>query len=1108
MPAESIARGLAWALAQQAGRSFCVFVAPDLASDRRLCEELAFFLPERSLLWHFPAWESLPYDHLPPHRAIIGERLMLRLRLAEEAPQRGVLITSLPAWLQRLPPRQEALRHLWRLERGARLDLDAFRRRLVAIGMTAAERVVQPGEFAVRGGVVDLWPVGEALPLRVELWDETIESIRRFDPDTQRSVEAMDAFVATPASEVVLDEAMRERFVAAFVRRFPQHRKHPIVEAVREGRWHAGVEALLPLACERTVRLEEELPNDALLLGPPAIEEAQGAFRQRLQELFALAKAEGAPVLPPHELYAVDASLALQPFQAEGMEAPPSVETLGPETMAAWIEERLRAGWRVVAVAHGYAQRLRMQQMLQAHRIASEEVDGWAQAERVRAKVALALGMVEEGFVVPKERLAVLTGKELLGQRLPRRASTRTRTKADVFASLAELQQGDFVVHEQHGIGRYLGLETIEDDGLEQDFLCIEYADAKVYLPIDEIDRLHRYIGEESPRLDRLRSDRFQKRRARIERDLLAMAHELVEIEARRAKARRPPYRLDAEQKKAFEAFVARFPFEETEDQAEAIDAVLADLMQRERPMDRIVCGDVGFGKTEVALRAAFVVAASGKQVAVVAPTTVLAEQHLRKFTDRFAGFGVEIVSLSRLHTEKEQRQALERIADGRAKIAIGTHRLLSDDVRFCDLGLVIVDEEQRFGVRHKAKLASLHGAVDLLTLSATPIPRTLYQTLSGLRDVSVIATAPEGRQAVRTVVVPFNSRLVQEAIRRELYRGGQVYYLHNHVGSIARVAEWLQEAIPEARIGVAHGKMSPARLDRVMLDFYEGRTNVLVCTTIIESGLDVPSANTLIVERADRLGLAQLHQLRGRVGRSGQQAFAYFFTPPAEAMTKDAQRRLQAIVEHADLGAGFAIARRDLELRGAGNLLGVEQSGHIEEVGLDLYIELLREAIAEVRGDRASHPVPCEVRLGVSAIIPADYVPQPAERVALYRRGARALEDRELDALLDEMHDRFGRPPQPVLHWIAAMRVRLRALRLRLASVRWIGGGFRLQFTKDSPIDVGALIQRVQQQPERFRLSPDGALTLRTAEDPAEAIEGLQAWLDELWGMRWKEAA
>jgi len=1096
---------LAWQLSVQARKpGLTVYICPDVRAWRQLVEELAFFLhdtPER--LWRFPAWEVLPYDRVSPHHAIVGQRFATLARLLRDPAPEGVLVTSLPAWLHRIAPPESVAAHVWRLTRGDTLDIVTLKERLTLAGMRPVERVLASGEFAMRGGILDVWPATSEQPVRLEMFGDDIESIRAFDPETQRSDEEMESFTTAPAREVILDEAGRTRFVAAFRARFPHLRGHPMLKAAQAGRPHPGIESLLPLAFEQTARLTDYLPENARILAPADIETLRAGFSARVREQFELVRASHDPVISPQELYAVDTPVAADTL-------PPPAQVAAPPSLAAMtdaahplntLRRRMRAhleeGGRVLLVAHGPGQ---MERMLEALELSDVPHCCALHDMPASAPIAAATGWLAEGLVLEDRKLWLLTGREVLGQRLPRRRARSPIVRADAFTSLRDISPGDPVVHEDHGVGRYRGLVTLESGDDLADFIHIEYAEgASVYVPVDELGRLHRYTGDETPPLHRLGSDQWKRTRERVKRDLLAMAHELVDVEAARRQTRRPPVRLEGDIRRDYEEFTVRFPFEETDDQVGAIQAVLDDLA-RETPMDRVICGDVGFGKTEVAMRAAFLVARAGRQVAVLAPTTVLANQHLASFRERFAGTGMRIEGVSRLQGQAEIRRIAEGLEQGRVHIVVGTHRLLNDTFHFANLGLVIVDEEQRFGVRHKERLKRLRSGADVLTLTATPIPRTLHQTLAGLRSVSIIGTPPEEREAIRTMVAPFDPQLANEAIRRELYRGGQVYYLHNHVRSIERIARRLREEVPEADIAIAHGQMAASELDHAMIRFYEGRVHVLVCTTIIESGLDVPNANTLIVERADLLGLAQLHQIRGRVGRSHRQAYAYLFTPDPRAMTPDARERLQVIAEHSELGAGFMIARHDMEIRGAGNLLGAEQSGRIEAIGLDMYLDMLNQAIRESRGLPEAVARPVDMRLGGNAILPPEYIPQAGERLALYRRIADVADDAHAHALFEEMTDRFGPMPEEARLALEHARIRWRARRLALSAVNADTHGIRFHFTADSPIDPARLLARVQREPDRFRLTPDGHLSLMADETDARARVGeCIAFLDEL---------
>ncbi len=1099
--------GLAYRLSRLARTSgLHVYICRDLRTYRLLAEELAFFLQnDRALLWRFPAWEVLPYDRVSPHHAIVGDRLATLARLIREPEPRGIVLTALPAFLQRVAPPEVIAAHVWQLKVGDTLDISGLKERLATAGMQGVDRVLAKGEFAARGGILDIWPATEETPLRLDLFGDDIESIRRFDPETQRSGEQLEAFVSAPVREVILDGPGIERFVAAFRARFPQLRGHPMLTAVQAGRLHPGIESLLPLAYAHTARLPDYLPDGATLLADTDINDERQRFAEQVRHQFEMVRFSGEPVIAPQELFAVETGVvAAPPPENTHITPAPGIADFqdAPQPLHALLNVlagRMREGYRLLLVAHGPGQQERMLQACADMDDSPALCHGLHDMKETG--ISTAIGFLDAGFLDAAEKIVVLTGRELIGQRLPRRRGRSAATvRADVFGSLQELQPGDPVVHEDHGVGRYLGLVSMAAGGSQADFLHIAYADeTSIYLPVEELDRLHRYTGADTPQLNKLGSEKWKRTKTRVQRDLLAMAGELIAVDAARRQHRRKPYTLQGETLAAYEEFVARFPFEETDDQAEAIDAVTHDLGM-ETMMDRVICGDVGFGKTEVAMRAAFTVAAAGRQIAVLAPTTVLANQHYTTFSERFAGTGFRVAMLSRLQGKKAAEQILTALKNGDIHIMIGTHRLLADDVTFADLGLVIVDEEHRFGVRHKERLKALHHSADLLTLTATPIPRTLHQTLSGLRNVSIINTPPAEREAIRTMVTPYDEALAQEAIRRELYRGGQVYYLHNHIGSIERIARRLRETIPEAEIGIAHGRMRATELDRQMLAFYEGRLHILVCTTIIESGLDVPNANTLIVERADLLGLAQLHQIRGRVGRSHHQAYAYLFTPDPRAMTPDARERLDAIARHSELGAGFLLARHDMEIRGAGNLLGVEQSGQIESIGLDMYMNMLRDAVEEARGNPPRPQLPLDLRLHLNAILPPDYIPQPGERLSLYRQLAEVDNDDGVHALFEEITDRFGHMPDEARFCLETARIRWRARRLGAKRLEADGRGVRLVLSESSSIDISRLLQYIQDQPGRFRLTPDGSLLLLEGQDdPWLRLQACIGFLDAL---------
>ncbi|MDQ6952453.1 MAG: transcription-repair coupling factor [Mariprofundaceae bacterium] len=1100
--------GLAWQLSELAQQSgLHVYICPDVRSYRALAEELAFFLHDKpELFWRFPAWEVLPYDRVSPHHSIVGERFATLGRLLNTPNPQGIVLTALPAWLQRIAPPESVAAHVWQLNIGHTLDISTLKEKLTEAGMMPSERVLAVGEFAARGGLFDIWPATEDQPLRIDLFGDEIESIRRFDPETQRSGERLTHFTSVPVREVILDAHGQATFTAAFRARFPQYRTHPILTAVQAGRPHPGIEALLPLAYDTSVRLLDYLPSNSQILATKDMQQRRDAFANQVRSQFDMVRSNREPSIAPQELFAIESKLAYQTIQQHpDIQSAPSLLDFQEYTQPLHhlqdiLQQHVNDGGRILLVAHGLGQQERMCEALHHVQEKISHLDRWS--DMPNTGIACIIGSLESGFLRTSDKLLILTGRELLGQRLPRkRGKGSTILRADVFTSLAELKQGDAVVHEDHGIGRYLGLESMGEVDEQADFIKIAYAgDAQVFIPVEDLARLHRYTGDDSPVLNKLGSEKWKKTRERVQRDLLSMAHELIETEAERNHATRPPIYLEGDLLERYDEFSARFPFEETDDQAAAIDAVLDDL-SKPRPMDRVICGDVGFGKTEVAMRAAFTVAASGRQVALLAPTTVLANQHFSSFSERFSGLGLKVELISRLQGKKDSDRIIRELKNGDIRILVGTHRLLSDTFQFADLGLVIVDEEQRFGVKHKQKLKAMHASVDLLTLTATPIPRTLHQTLAGLRTVSIISTPPAEREAIRTMVTSFDAHVANEAIRRELYRGGQIYYLHNHVKSIERIAKRLRDEVPEAEIGIAHGQMPAAQLDRQMMDFYEGRLHVLVCTTIVESGLDVPNANTLIVERADMLGLAQLHQIRGRVGRSHRQAYAYLFTPDARSLSRDARERLQAIAEHTELGAGFLLARQDMEIRGAGNLLGAEQSGKIEDIGLDMYMDMLSDAVAEARGNgQALKKKALDMRVGMNAILPPDYIPQSGERLALYRRIARADSDEHISLLFEEMTDRFGKMPETARLTLEVARLHWRGQQLCMSAMRSTSFGMRFHFTPESPIDPVNMMMRVQQEPKRFKLTPDGHLTVAWDDpEPLQRLKGCAAFLDAL---------
>ncbi len=1073
----------------------------------------------------FPDWETLPYDRFSPHPDITSQRLATLARLPTLT--RGMVVVPAATLMQRLAPRSHVLGGRFDVRVGQRLDLGAEQRRLEAAGYRHVPQVFDPGDFAVRGGLLDVYPMGAEAPFRIELLDDEIDSIRTFDPDSQRSLDRCEAITLLPGREVPMDEAHVQRALEALREQFDiDTRRSALVQDLKAGLTPAGVEYYLPLffAPQRDTGLSTEtlfdyLPADALpLLCEGALEAAEQTWAQIGQRHEQLRHDLERPLLPPEALWQPPEALrerlnrsvrievcgAAHPRHGEAHVLPlQPAPSLPLATRDHAPGEALRAflaqsPGRVLIAADSPGRREALLDVLQAATLAPKVVEGWPAFAAGDARFAIAVAALDDGFALDAPPLCILTERQLFPERAsqPRRRKRAGREPEAIIRDLGELTAGAPIVHEDHGVGRYRGLVAMDVGGLPGEFLEIEYAKGdRLYVPVAQLDRISRYSGAnpDTAPLHNLGGEQWAKAKKKAAEKVRDVAAELLEIQAKRHA--RQGLAIDVD-RALYEPFAASFPFEETPDQHAAIEAVLRDL-QSSLPMDRVVCGDVGFGKTEVAVRAAFAAASSGKQVAVLVPTTLLAEQHYRNFRDRFADWPLRVEVLSRFKSKKEIEAELQKLAEGKLDVIVGTHRLLQPDVKFADLGLVIVDEEQRFGVRQKEALKKLRANVHLLTLTATPIPRTLNMAMSGLRDLSIIATPPANRLAVQTFVHAWDEALLREAFARELGRGGQVYFLHNDVESIGRMHDQLQALVPEARIGVAHGQMPERELERVMLDFHKQRFNVLLCTTIIESGIDIPNANTIIIHRADKFGLAQLHQLRGRVGRSHHRAYAYLLIPDRRSITEDARKRLDAISAMDELGAGFTLATHDLEIRGAGELLGEGQSGQMAEVGFSLYTELLERAVRSIKqgklpdvDDVDRHGA--EVDLHIPALIPDDYLPDPHTRLTLYKRISAARDEAALRELQVEMIDRFGLLPDPARHLFAVAELKLAATRLGIRKLDLGAGGGRLQFVEKPNVDPMAVIRLIQGQPKHYRM--DGPDKLRISLDLPEPAARLQA--------------
>jgi transcription-repair coupling factor (superfamily II helicase) len=1087
-----------------------VVVTSDMRAALRLESELRFFAAGSALeVFIFPDWETLPYDHFSPHQDIVSQRLLALYHLG--SLKQGVVIVPAVTLMQRLVPRAYVEGRTLLLKAGENCNLAVMRARLEAGGYRCVGQVLEHGEFAVRGALLDLFPMGSDTPYRIDLLDDEIESIRGFDPETQLSRERLDAIRLLPAREFPFDEAAITRFRQVWRTRFegdPQ--KSVIYREVSRGVTPPGIEYYLPLFFETTASLFDYLPARSLIANPGTLLEVAASCWAQIGERHEQLRYDAErPLLPPDALYLEPDALTrhLADFERIELDAQTNADAAPPPQPAGLgltggmppvvtLDARhdppsaALASWlaayegRVLFCAESAGRRELLLDLLRSLGVQAQGFECWRDFLAAPARYGITLGLLESGFISSGPALRLIAESEIFGAR-PAQARRRRRGAREaeaILRDLSELSLGAPVVHEDHGVGRYLGLTRLTTGGIENEYLAIEYAGGdKLYVPVSSLHLIGRYSGaapEDAP-LHRLGSDQWQRARRRAAERARDVAAELLDVYARRAARAGHAFSIAPHE---YSAFAAAFPFEETPDQQAAIENVLDDLAQG-RPMDRVVCGDVGFGKTEVAMRAAFVAAQGGRQVALLAPTTLLAQQHYRNFADRFADWPLRIAELSRFTGKKAEHSALDGLADGSMDIVIGTHKLLGPEVRFKRLGLVILDEEHRFGVRQKERLKSLRAEVDVLVLTATPIPRTLNMSLAGLRDLSIIATPPAQRLAVKTFVHTWNGALIREACLREIARGGQIYFLHNEVQSIERAARELEQLVPEARIRIAHGQMRERELEQVMLDFYHRRFDLLLCTTIIESGIDLPNANTIIIQRADKLGLAQLHQLRGRVGRSHHRAYCYLIVPERGAMTADAVKRIEAIAALEDLGAGFALATHDLEIRGAGELLGEEQSGQIHEVGFALYNELLTRAVAALKsGKQPQLDLPPdhgpEVELGVAALIPEDYLGDVHERLILYKRIASAQDDADLDALQVEMIDRFGLLPEQTRTLFRITDLKLRATPLGVRRIEAGPQGGRIHFNPQPNLNAHELIAMIQQEPARYRL--DGPERLR----------------------------
>ncbi len=1135
--------GLVISAAAQAHAGPLLIITADVPSAQRLEYELRFYTgahgntdttDQNALpVLTFPDWETLPYDNFSPHQDIISQRLATLYQIP--TLQRGIVIVPISTLMHRMPPRNYLEGNSLLLDVGEKLDIDQLRKRLESAGYQYASQVMEHGEFTVRGSLLDLYPMGSNLPYRIDLLDNEIDSIRTFDPETQRSVEAIQRIRLMPAREFPIDKDGITRFRHAYRTCFegdPQ--KSIIYRDISGGITPPGIEYYLPLFFDNTQTLHDYLPATCLIVITEGVEQAATEFWNEINERYEQRRHDLERPLPPptkvflqaNEIFGANRNfpqIALQRSARGGVgdehagtynygtHTTPTLTLVArsPHPSAPLVEFINQFQGRILFAAETAGRRETIIDLLKGCDFHPATFDNWQAFLNSSARLGVTVIPLEHGLLIDDPCVAVIAESQIFGEQVMqrRRRKARGSRDADVLVhNLAELHIGAPVVHEEHGVGRYLGLQTLklggQDDATE--FLTLEYAGGdKLYVPVSSLHLISRYTGAapENAPLHRLGGEQWQRARRKAAERVHDVAVELLDIYARRAARKGHAFAAPDEQ---YQAFTAGFPFEETPDQHAAIQNVLSDMVSG-NPMDRLVCGDVGFGKTEVAMRAVFMAVQGGKQVAVLVPTTLLAQQHYQNFKDRFADWPVRIEMLSRFRSKKEQDIAMLGINNGTVDIVIGTHKLLQGDTTFHNLGLVVIDEEHRFGVRQKERFKALRAEVDVLTLTATPIPRTLNMAVAGLRDLSIIATPPSRRLAVKTFVREWNKGLVQEACLREIKRGGQVYFLHNDVDTIEKMARQIEELVPEARVRIAHGQMRERDLEHVMFDFYHQRFNILVCTTIIETGIDVPSANTIIMNRADKFGLAQLHQLRGRVGRSHHRAYAYLIIPQRSLITADAAKRLDAIESLEELGAGFTLATHDLEIRGAGELLGDEQSGQMHEIGFTLYTELLERAVKALKSGKQPNleqPLDnnAEIDLHIQALIPADYLPDVQTRLAMYKRISNATNEEELRELQVEMIDRFGLLSDPIRNLFQITSLKLKARPLGIRKIEAGPASGRIIFGKEPNVDSRTIIRLIQTQARSYKLDGQDKLRFMMAmPDHTTRIQAVSNILDTL---------
>jgi transcription-repair coupling factor (superfamily II helicase) len=1111
--------------ARKAGRPVLV-LADDPRQADRLEAEIRFFAAATFEVLHFVEWETLPWDSFSPYQDIISERLKALASIPSLT--HGIVIASAPALLQRLPPVDYVSARSLSLRQGQQLPREAFVDSLISSGYYRVPQVREHGEFAVRGSLIDVYPMGSEQPIRIDYFDDEIESLRLFSPETQLSGDVIDAVSLLPAREVPLDADDVRNFRSRYRERFEgQPGKSRVYREVSDGIAHGGIEYFLPLFFAETTQLLDYLPKDCVVVEPMDLAATLDLSWKEIEERHELCSLDPErPILTAAETFFSpdEVQNSLRRFaeirysaqsiaeQSDNLNFPTSmppavrIEARFEDPAGALLAFVGRFDGRILFTTESAGRREQLVELLSGRGLDLIRTGGWQQFLNAPTRIGVGIAPLENGVLLADSGYAIVSEQQLFGERTRARSRKRAndRDPESIIRQLSDLQPGSPVVHAEYGVGRYHGLVTIETGGIVGEFLMLEYADGdKLYVPVHALELISRYTGAaaENAPLHRLGSDQWAKARQRAANKVRDVAAELLDVYARRAA--RPGHSFHWSEAD-YRAFEEGFPFDLTEDQDATITDVLQDLAS-DQPMDRVVCGDVGFGKTEVALRATFAAVHGGKQVAILVPTTLLAQQHGDNFKDRFADWPVRIEVLSRFQSPKQVRDTVSGMRSGAVDVVIGTHKILQHTKDFRDIGLVIVDEEHRFGVRHKEAIKSLRSHIDVLTLTATPIPRTLNMTLGGLREMSLITTPPAERLAVKTFVSEWNDVMIREACLREIKRGGQIYFIHNRVEDITRIAEIVGKLVPEASIRIGHGQMAERELEQVMFDFYHRRFNLLMCTTIVESGIDVPTANTIIINRADRFGLAQMHQLRGRVGRSHHRAYAYLIAPPKAAMTADAIKRLEAIDSLEDLGAGFTLATHDLEIRGAGELLGDEQSGQIQEIGFSLYMDMLGRAVDALRaGKEPDLAAPLssgvDINLHVAALLPEDYVPDVHLRLILYKRISACVDEAELRELKVELIDRFGLLPDAAQNLMRIAAIKQLAATLGIEKIDAAAQGGYLVFAADSNIDPVALVQLVQNKGDVYRLKGSHRLQFRQdLGDLGKRFENIETLLTTL---------